>query len=81
MFLLELTQNTTYNLTLNVNYTTNTFTITSPVLPNGVTITFDLVQSSMFNYYPGTLSPQPTYNNLTTGTRYWCYEFNEYNNK
>lgn len=60
------TQNTTYNLTLNVNYTTNTFTITSPVLPNGVTITFDLVQSSMFNYYPATLSPQPTYNNLTT---------------
>lgn len=59
---------TTYNLTLNVNYSLNTFSITAPTLPPGVTITFDLVHSSNFNYYPSTLSPLPTYNNITTIT-------------
>jgi hypothetical protein len=62
------TPSVTYNLTLNVNYSLNTFSITTPVLPAGVTVTFDLVQSSTFNYYPTTLSPLPTYNNITTIT-------------
>jgi hypothetical protein len=62
------TPSVTYNLTLNVNYSLNTFSITTPVLPAGVTVTFDLVQSSTFNYYPITLSPLPTYNNITTIT-------------
>lgn len=62
------TLSTTYNLTLSVNYVTNLFTITAPTLPAGVTITFDLVHSSTFSYYPTTLSPLPTYNNITTIT-------------
>jgi hypothetical protein len=62
------TNSTTYNLTLSVNYASNTFSITTPVLPAGVTVTFDLVQSSNFTYYPSTLSPLPTYNNITTVT-------------
>jgi hypothetical protein len=62
------TPSTTYNLTLNVNYALNIFTITTPVLPAGVTVTFDLVHSSVFNYYPSTLAPLPTYNNITTIT-------------
>ncbi len=59
---------TTYNLTLSVNYVSNTFSITTPVLPAGVTITFDLVQSSNFTYYPTSLSPLPTYDNIATIT-------------
>jgi len=62
------TNTTTYNLTLSVNYVSNTFSITTPVLPAGVTVTFDLVQSSNFTYYPATLSPLPTYNNIATIT-------------
>jgi len=62
------TNSTTYNLTLSVNYASNTFSITTPVLPAGVTVTFDLVQSSNFSYYPSTLSPLPTYNNIATVT-------------
>jgi hypothetical protein len=62
------TNSTTYNLTLSVNYASNTFSITTPVLPAGVTVTFDLVQSSNFSYYPSTLSPLPTYNNTATVT-------------
>jgi hypothetical protein len=59
---------TTYNLTLNVNYSTGLFTITAPTLPAGVTITFDLVLSSTFSYYPTNLSPLPTYNNIAVIT-------------
>lgn len=59
---------TTYNLTLSVNYSTGLFTITAPTLPLGATITFDLVHSSTFSYYPTSLSPLPTYNNITTIT-------------
>jgi hypothetical protein len=62
------TNSTTYNLTLSVNYASNTFSINTPVLPAGVTVTFDLVQSSNFSYYPSTLSPLPTYNNTATVT-------------
>jgi hypothetical protein len=62
------TPSVTYNLTLNVNYVLNTFSITTPLLPAGVTVTFDLVHSSIFSYYPSTLSPLPTYDNITTIT-------------
>ena len=61
---------TNYTLTLSVNYTTNAFTITSPTLPVGTTITFDLIQNSLFNYYPITIVPVPTYNNITTVNGY-----------
>ena len=57
---------TTYNLTLNVNYSNNTFSITAPILPIGVTLNVDLVMNSNFQYYPTSLSPVPTYDNLTT---------------
>jgi len=57
---------TTYTLLLNVNYSNGTFSITAPVLPNGVTISLNLTMTSTFSYYPSTLSPAPTYNNITT---------------
>ena len=57
---------TSYTLTLSVNYSNNTFTITAPTLPAGVTITFNLNQLSTFSFYPSTLPTQPTYNNTTT---------------
>jgi hypothetical protein len=57
---------TTYTLLLNVNYGNGTFSITAPVLPNGVTISLNLTMTSTFSYYPSTLSPAPTYNNITT---------------
>jgi len=57
---------TIYNVTMNVNYNNNTFTLTAPSLPVGATLTVDVVMSSVFNYYPQSLSPIPTYNNFTT---------------
>jgi hypothetical protein len=60
------TTSTSYNLTLSVNTTNNTFVVTAPTLPAGVTITFDLTMTSNFYYYPQSLSPAPTYNNITT---------------
>lgn len=59
-------QQTLYTVTLNPNYTNNTFTLTAPTLPSGVTISVDLVMSSWLSYYPLTLSPVPIYNNITT---------------
>ena len=59
---------TNYTLTLNVNYGANTFSIVAPTLPPGATITFDLVQNSLFSYYPDNIVPTPTYNNITTIT-------------
>lgn len=61
-------QISSYVLELDINYSTGLFSITTPTLPNGVTITFDLVHQSTFYYYPDTLSPTPTYNNTTTIT-------------
>lgn len=61
---------TNYTLSLAVNYTTNTFTITSPTLPVGSTITFNLIQNSLFNYYPSNLPIPPSYNNVTTVVGY-----------
>ena len=57
---------TTYTLTLNVNYNANTFSITAPTLPGGVTLTVDLNMLSLFTYYPVGLIPTPSYNNITT---------------
>jgi len=57
---------TLYTLALNVNYNNGTFSITAPVLPSGVTISLNLIMTSTFSYYPSTLSPVPTYNNITT---------------
>ena len=57
---------TTYSLTLNLNYSNNTFSITAPILPGGVTIDVDLVFISTFTYYPLNLTPVPNYNNITT---------------
>lgn len=57
---------TTYSLTLNLNYSNNTFSITAPTLPGGVTISVDLVFLSVFTYYPLNLTPIPDYNNITT---------------
>ena len=60
------TLTTSYNLTLTVNTTNNTFVVTSPILPAGVTITFDLTMTSNFYYFPQSVTPTPTYNNITT---------------
>ena len=57
---------TTYTLTLNVNYVNNTFSITAPTLPGGVTFTVNLVMISTLSYYPIPLNPSPRYNNTTT---------------
>ena len=57
---------TTYTLTLNVNYNANTFSITAPTLPGGVTLTADLNMLSLLTYYPTTIIPVPSYNNTTT---------------
>jgi hypothetical protein len=51
-----------------VDYSTGLFSITAPTLPAGVTITFDLVLSSTFSYYPTTLSPLPLYVNVAVIT-------------
>lgn len=57
---------TTYSLTLTQNFVNNTFSITAPTLPGGVTISVDLVFLSVFTYYPINLTPTPNYNNITT---------------
>jgi hypothetical protein len=55
-----------YTVSLVADYFNNTFTLTAPTLPSGVTITLNLGLSSWFNYYPTTLSPVPIYNNIAT---------------
>lgn len=57
---------TSYNLSLIVNYVNNTFSITAPTLPGGVTLSVDLVMTSIFTFYPTSLIPAPNYNNFTT---------------
>jgi len=56
---------TNYVINFNINYNNNTFVLTAPSLPIGVTITLDVVMNSTFNYYPQNLIPIPTYNNFT----------------
>ena len=53
-------------VTLNVDYNNNTFTLTAPTMPAGVTLSVDLVLLSTFNYYPSNLIPTPSYNNIAT---------------
>lgn len=60
------TPSTTYQLELQVDYVNNTFSITAPTLPGGVTLSADLVMTSIFSYYPSGLVPTPTYDNITT---------------
>ena len=42
------------------------FQVLAPVLPVGVSINFDLAHISILTYYPNTITPVPTYNNITT---------------
>lgn len=57
---------TLYNLTLLVNFSNNTFSITAPTLPGGVTLSVDLFMTSIFTFYPVGIIPAPNYNNFTT---------------
>lgn len=42
------------------------FSVVAPFLPSGVTISFDIVQTSTLSYYPNNLSPIPQYNNTVS---------------
>lgn len=56
-----------YQLQYSLNTTTGVLSIAAPVLPVGVSITFDIVHTSTFGYAPPTgLSPLPTYQNIVT---------------
>lgn len=55
-----------YTMSLSVNTSTNTFSIDCPSLLPGDTLTFDLNNNSNLQYYPNTLSPVPSYNNVVT---------------
>lgn len=57
---------TVYNITLSVNYLTNTFTITAPTMAPGVSVSLNVNLTSTFSYYPITLPTIPTYNNFAT---------------
>jgi hypothetical protein len=59
---------TVYTLGFGVSTSTNTFSVAAQILPPGVSISFDLVHSSIFNYYPNTITPIPSYNNFATIT-------------
>ncbi len=54
-------QITTYIVTLNVDYTNNTFNIVTPTLPPGVYINVDLVLNISTAFYPTTVVPQPVF--------------------
>jgi hypothetical protein len=55
-----------YTIGLNLNTATNTFSINCPSLLPGDTLMFDLNNNSNLQYYPNTLSPVPSYNNVVT---------------
>jgi len=57
---------TSYILNLIVDYNNDTFSITAPSLPGGVTLSIDLEMTSIFSFYPAGILPQPTYDNYTT---------------
>jgi len=66
---LTTTNATVYQLAFGFSLSTNTFTITTPTLPPGVTISFQVVHTNVFSYSPNTLqtSPNPpSYNNIAT---------------
>ena len=49
-----------------LNTTNGTLTITAPTMPPGVSITFDLVHTSTFNFSPVNITPVPSYQNIVT---------------
>ena len=49
-----------------LNTTTGTLTISAPTMPPGVSITFDLVHTSTFNFSPNSIAPNPSYQNIVT---------------
>ena len=53
---------TTYQLGYAVT-NSGDISVIAPVLPNGVTISFDIVHTSTLSYYPNNVSPTPQYNN------------------
>lgn len=55
-----------YYLQYSLNTTAGTLSINAPVLPPGVSITFDLVHTSTFNYSPNNITPTPVYQNIVT---------------
>lgn len=56
-----------YDLILSITSTSPiSFSITSPNLPIGESITFDLFHQSFSSYYPETLSPLPIFDNVVT---------------
>lgn len=60
---------TIYQLAFGLSLATNSFSITTPPLPPGVTISFQVVHTNVFNYSPNTLQTSPTppsYNNIAT---------------
>ncbi len=58
-------QVTTYTVTLNADYTNNTFNIVAPSLPPGVYISVNLVLNISTGFYPSTIFPQPLF--ITAG--------------
>ena len=66
--IINATQPITYIVTLSVNYANDTFSVSTPTLPVGVTISFDLFHTSNLVYYPNTMTPIPSYNNFATIT-------------
>jgi len=62
------TPQTVYQLAFGASYSNNTFSVTAPTLPPGASITFDVVHTNVFNYYPNTVTPIPSYNNIATIT-------------
>jgi len=62
---------TTYNLTLSLNVSTNSFTISlDNPLPVGTSISFDLDQQSVFKYWKRFVDPTPTYDCVVTVNGY-----------
>lgn len=55
-----------YYLQYTLNTTAGTLSINAPALPPGVSITFDLVHTSTFNFSPNTIAPNPSYQNIVT---------------
>lgn len=63
------TTNIIYQLGFGFSIATNTFTVVAPPLPPGVTISFQVVHTNVFNYSPNSLQLSPTppsYNNIAT---------------
>jgi hypothetical protein len=55
-----------YQIQYLLNTSTGTLTITAPIMPPGVSVTFDIVHTSTLQYAPHTLTPLPSYQNTVT---------------